>query len=141
MKIILFLGVLLGFGMSKEAGAQISTSQIRSASKQVKQASSAAKNVVSGAMLSQLDEQLRQKFRLDAVKSELSGETLRVKAASAAFARLPASAQNAHGARILEGAVSMLGAQQSKPIKTLVVDLVQDITVGNAIKSFSRQLK
>jgi len=92
-------------------------------------------------MLSQLDEQLRQKFRLDAVKSELSGETLRVKAASAAFARLPASAQNAHGARIIEGAVSMLGAQQSKPIKTLVVDLVQDITVGNAIKSFSRQLK
>jgi hypothetical protein len=141
MKIILFLCFLLGFGMAKEAGAQISTSQIRSLSKQVKQASSSAKNVVSGAMLSQLDEQLRQKFRLDAVKSELSGETLRVKAASAAFARLPASAQNAHGARIIEGAVSMLGAQQSKPIKTLVVDLVQDITVGNAIKSFSRQLK
>jgi hypothetical protein len=144
MKIIIFLCFLFGFGMAKEAGAQISTSQIRSASKQVKQVkqvNSAAKNVVSGAMLSQLDEQLRQKFRLDAVKSELSGETLRVKAASAAFARLPASAQNAHGARILEGAVSMLGAQKSKPIKTLVVDLVQDITVGNAIKSFSRQLK
>jgi hypothetical protein len=92
-------------------------------------------------MLSQLDEQLRQKFRLDAVKSEFSGETLRVKAASAAFGRLPAAAQNAHGARILEGAANLLGTQQSIPVKTLVVDLVKDITVGNAIKSFSRQVK
>jgi hypothetical protein len=54
---------------------------------------------------------------------------------------LPAASQNAHGARILEGAVTMLGAQKSTPVKTLVVDLVQDITVGNAIKSFSRQVK
>jgi|688.fasta_scaffold161174_2 hypothetical protein len=141
MKIIFFLYLLLGLGLANEAGAQISTSQIRSVSKQVKQANSAAKNASSGLMLSQLDEQLRQKFRLDAVKSELSGETLRVKAASAAFARLPAASQNAHGARILEGAVTMLGAQKSTPVKTLVVDLVQDITVGNAIKSFSRQVK
>lgn len=141
MKITFFLSLLLSFGMAKEAGAQISTSQIRSLSKQVKQANTTAKSVGIGVMLSQLDEQLRQKFRLDAVKSELSGETLRVKAASAAFTRLPADAQNAHGTRILEGVVSMLGAQQSKLVKTLVVDLVQDIALGNAIKSFSRQLK
>ena len=141
MKIIFFLYLLLGLGLANEAGAQISTSQIRSVGKQVKQANSAAKNASSGIMLSQLDEQLRQKFRLDAVKSELSGETLRVKAASAAFARLPAASQNANGARIIEGAATMLGAQKSTPVKTLVVDLVQDITVGNAIKSFSRQVK
>ena len=141
MKIILFLCFLLGFGIAKEAAAQISTSQIRNLSKQVKQVNTDAKSVGTRVLLSQLDDQLRQKFKLDAVKSVLSGETLSVKAASAAFARLPAASQNAHGARILEGAVSMLGAQKSLPVKTLVVDLVQDINVGNSINRFSRQLK
>jgi hypothetical protein len=141
MKFIFYVCLLLGLGMAKEVGAQINTAQIRHINKQVKQVNTAAKQVGSGFMLSQLDEQLRQKFRLDAVKSEFSGETLRVKAASAAFGRLPAAAQNAHGARILEGAANLLGTQQSIPVKTLVVDLVKDITVGNAIKSFSRQVK
>lgn len=141
MKFIFYVCLLLGLGMAKEVGAQINTAQIRHINKQVKQVNTAAKQVGSGFMLSQLDEQLRQKFRLDAVKSEFSGETLRVKAASAAFGRLPAAAQNAHGARILEGAANLLGTQQSMPVKTLVVDLVKDITVGNAIKSFSRQVK
>jgi hypothetical protein len=141
MKFIFYVCLLVGLGMAKEVGAQINTAQIRHINKQVKQVNTAAKQVGSGFMLSQLDEQLRQKFRLDAVKSEFSGETLRVKAASAAFGRLPAAAQNAHGARILEGAANLLGTQQSIPVKTLVVDLVKDITVGNAIKSFSRQVK
>jgi hypothetical protein len=141
MKFIFYVCLLLGLGMAKEVGAQINSAQIRHINKQVKQVNTAAKQVGSGFMLSQLDEQLRQKFRLDAVKSEFSGETLRVKAASAAFGRLPAAAQNAHGARILEGAANLLGTQQSIPVKTLVVDLVKDITVGNAIKSFSRQVK
>jgi len=141
MKFIFYVCLMLGLGMAKEVGAQINTAQIRHINKQVKQVNTAAKQVGSGFMLSQLDEQLRQKFRLDAVKSEFSGETLRVKAASAAFGRLPAAAQNAHGARILEGAANLLGTQQSIPVKTLVVDLVKDITVGNAIKSFSRQVK
>jgi len=141
MKFIFYVCLLVGLGMAKEVGAQINTAQIRHINKQVKQVNTAAKQVGSGFMLSQIDEQLRQKFRLDAVKSEFSGETLRVKAASAAFGRLPAAAQNAHGARILEGAANLLGTQQSIPVKTLVVDLVKDITVGNAIKSFSRQVK
>jgi hypothetical protein len=141
MKFIFYVCLMLGLGMAKEVGAQINSAQIRHINKQVKQVNTAAKQVGSGFMLSQLDEQLRQKFRLDAVKSEFSGETLRVKAASAAFGRLPAAAQNAHGARILEGAANLLGTQQSIPVKTLVVDLVKDITVGNAIKSFSRQVK
>jgi hypothetical protein len=141
MKFIFYVCLLVGLGMANEVGAQINTAQIRHINKQVKQVNTAAKHVGSGFMLSQLDEQLRQKFRLDAVKSEFSGETLRVKAASAAFGRLPAAAQNAHGARILEGAANLLGTQQSIPVKTLVVDLVKDITVGNAIKSFSRQVK
>jgi hypothetical protein len=141
MKFIFYVCLLVGLGMANEVGAQINTAQIRHINKQVKQVNTAAKQVGSGFMLSQLDEQLRQKFRLDAVKSEFSGETLRVKAASAAFGRLPAAAQNAHGARILEGAANLLGTQQSIPVKTLVVDLVKDITVGNAIKSFSRQVK
>jgi len=141
MKFIFYVCLLVGLGMANEVGAQINTAQIRHINKQVKQVNTAAKQVGSGFMLSQLDEQLRQKFRLDAVKSEFSGETLRVKAASAAFGRLPAAAQNAHGARILEGAANLLGTQQSVPVKTLIVDLVKDITVGNAIKSFSRQVK
>ncbi len=141
MKFIFYVCLMLGLGMAKEVEAQINSAQIRHINKQVKQVNTAAKQVGSGFMLSQLDEQLRQKFRLDAVKSEFSGETLRVKAASAAFGRLPAAAQNAHGARILEGAANLLGTQQSIPVKTLVVDLVKDITVGNAIKSFSRQVK
>jgi hypothetical protein len=141
MKNMLLICFLLTIGWVNNAEAQINTSQLRSINKQVQQVNNVAKNVGSGVLLSNLDTQLKQKFRLDGVKSELTGETLKVKAASAAFARLPVASQNAHGKRILDGAVMLLSDRQGLPIKTVVVELVKDITLANAISSFSRQLK
>lgn len=141
MKNMFLICFLLTIGLANNSEAQINTSQLRHINKQVQQVNKVAKNVGSGVLLSNLDTQLKEKFRLDGVKSELTGETLKVKAASAAFARLPVASQNAHAKRILDGAVMLVGNRQELPIKSVVVELVKDITLANAISSFSRQLK
>ncbi|MCG9878999.1 MAG: hypothetical protein MH472_00225 [Bacteroidia bacterium] len=140
------LSILFTIGVmtwANQTHAQINTSQLKKLNKQAQTVTNTAKNTTTNSLLSTLDSQLKQKFKLDDVKSELSGETLRVKAASAAYSKLPASAQNAQGKRILEGASKMIGSGEglkSLNIKTLAVDMVKDMTVSKAVQSFSKQL-
>jgi hypothetical protein len=106
-----------------------------------KQAVSTAKNTNTAGVLSALDNQLKNKFNLDGVKSELSGETLKVRAASAAYAKLPASLRNTQGNKVLDATTQMLSGDatlKSLNVKTVAVDMVRDMSVGKVIQSFSK---
>ena len=106
-----------------------------------KQAVSTAKNTNTAGVLSALDNQLKNKFNLDGVKSELSGETLKVRAASAAYAKLPASLRNTQGNKVLDATTQMLSGDatlKSLNVKTVAIDMVRDMSVGKVIQSFSK---
>ncbi|MDP3928196.1 MAG: hypothetical protein Q8R57_04185 [Bacteroidota bacterium] len=106
-----------------------------------KQAVSTVKNTSTAGVLSALDNQLKNKFKLDGVKSELSGETLKVRAASAAYAKLPASLRNTQGNRVLDATTQMLSGDatlKSLNVKTVAIDMVRDMSVGKVIQSFSK---
>jgi len=106
-----------------------------------KQAVSAVKNTSTAGVLSALDNQLKNKFKLDGVKSELSGETLKVRAASAAYAKLPASLRNTQGKKVLDATTQMLSGDatlKSLNVKTVAIDMVRDMSVGKVIQSFSK---
>jgi hypothetical protein len=106
-----------------------------------KQAVSTVKNTSTAGVLSALDNQLKNKFKLDGVKSELSGETLKVRAASAAYAKLPASLRNTQGNKVLDATTKMLSGDatlKSLNVKTVAIDMVRDMSVGKVIQSFSK---
>lgn len=143
MRTLSILFAIVIIACANKVQAQISTSQLKKLNQQAKTAGTAVKSATTSSVLSTLDSQLKEKFKLDAVKSEISGETLRVKAASAAYSKLPAAAQNAQGKRILEGTAKMIGSGdglKSLNIKSLAIDMVKDMSVGKAINSFSKQL-
>ena len=108
-----------------------------------KQAVSTVKNTSTAGVLSALDNQLKNKFKLDGVISELSGETLKVRAASAAYAKLPASLRNTQGKKVLDATTQMLSGDatlKSLNVKTVAIDMVRDMSVGKVIQSFSKNV-
>jgi hypothetical protein len=115
--------------------------KISSANTNTKEIVSTVKNTSTAGVLSALDNQLKNKFKLDGVKSELSGETLKVRAASAAYAKLPASLKNSQGNKVLDATTQMLSGDatlKSLNVKTVAIDMVRDMSVGKVIQSFSK---
>lgn len=136
-------------GLANFSSAQINSSTtIKDLSKKVRTTNTVAKttaatvkNTSTASVLNSLDSQLKNRFKLDAVKSELSGETLKVRAASAAYAKLPASLRNTQGQNVLNGATQLLSGNadlKSLNVKTIAIEMVRDMSVGKVIQSFSR---
>ncbi len=99
----------------------------------------ANQSAATSTILKNLDEQLKTKFSLDGVKSELVGNVLNIKAADADFAKLSAGLRSNEGQKILTSAKSILGTTgfdaKGLKVKEIVLDMVPNITAKSVLQT------
>lgn len=98
-----------------------------------------SQNAASAGILKNLDEQLKSKFSLDAVKSELVGNVLNIKAADTDFAKLSAGLRTNEGQKILTQAKSILGSSgfdaKGLNVKEIVLEMLPNLNAKSVLQT------
>lgn len=123
----------------------IASAQLSGALNQLKQNSGAAATQLKLASLAEtltgFNNQLKKTFGVEAVKSQLVGDDLKVKVANAAFTKMNSAARTTQAKAIAEGAKTLVEKDATTllkgSVKTVTVDLVKSIT-ENGILSTAR---
>ena len=136
-RIIVLFFFLLGFGLN-QAYCQISLDKINKGANKVTLPSN--KSLQSTA-LANLDAQLKKKYNLANVKSELLGDSLAINIADSKLNDLNQNALNKQAGTILESAVDMLKTGNVKTgIRTVAVNLLKNINLKDVLARASKKL-
>lgn len=128
---------LLGFGLN-QTYSQISLDKLNKGTNKVTLPSN--KTLQSNA-LANLDAQLKKKYNLANVKSELLGDSLAINIADSKLNGLNQNALNKQAGTILESAVDMLKTGNVKTgIRTVAVNLLKNINLKEVLTKVSKKL-
>jgi hypothetical protein len=128
---------LLGFGLN-QTYSQISLDKLNKGTNKVTLPSN--KSLQSTA-LANLDAQLKKKYNLANVKSELLGDSLAINIADSKLNGLNQNALNKQAGTILESAVDMLKTGNVKTgIRTVAVNLLKNINLKDVLARASKKL-
>ena len=98
-----------------------------------------SQSAATATILKNLDEQLKTKFSLDGVKSELVGNVLKIKAADADYAKLTSTLRAAEGQKILTTAKSVLGTSgfdaKGLNVKEIVLEMLPKLDAKTVLQS------
>ncbi|MCF8253128.1 MAG: hypothetical protein K9H61_04535 [Bacteroidia bacterium] len=140
MKNLLFvfgLAILLS-SCSAQSGA------LTNLSKQSSTVAQDAQKATTAAALASLDKQLKDKFKLDGVKSSLVGDALKIQVADSDFTKLSAANQTKQGNQILDSALGILSGSglnlKSLGINNILVELLQSLNLNTILSSIKKTL-
>ncbi len=139
MKNILILVGLFFFGFGlNPLNAQISLDKLSKSTGKVVVPSSKS---LQAAALASLDTQLKKKFNLAFIKSELIGDSLAINIADAKLNSLNQTALNKQAGTILESAVAILKTGNLKTgIRSVAVNLLKNIKLKDVLTRVSKRL-
>lgn len=138
------LMLVIGFGLL----ASTATAQIGGAmdklSKQSKTAVSDAQKSSTAGILSNLDTQLKNQFKLDGVKSQIVGNALKIKVADSDFTKLSAASKTKQGNEILGAASSILSGSglnlKGMGISSIILEMVKSMSISDILQTFKKKL-
>ncbi len=136
-RIIVLFFFLFGFGLN-QAYCQISLDKINKGANKVALPSN---KTLQATALSNLDAQLKKKYNLANVKSELFGDSLAINIVDSKLNGLNQNALNKQAGTILESAVNMLKMGNVKTgIRTVAVNLLKNIKLKDVLARASKKL-
>jgi hypothetical protein len=136
-RIIVLFFFLLGFGLN-QAYSQISLDKINKGANKVTLPSN---KTIQTSALTNLDAQLKSKYNLAHVKSELLGDSLAINIADPKLNGLNQNALNKQAGTILESAVNTLKTGNVKTgIRTVAVNLLKNIKLKDVLARASKKL-
>ncbi len=136
-RIIVLFFFLLGFGLN-QAYCQISLDKINKGANKVALPSN---KTLQTTALANLDAQLKKKYNLANVKSELFGDSLAINIADPKLNGLNQNALNKQAGTILESAVNTLKMGNVKTgIRTVAVNLLKNIKLKDVLARASKKL-
>jgi hypothetical protein len=119
-------------------------SSLNKLSKQAQSSVSSTQSNSTKSVLSNLDAELMKKFNLDGVKSEIVGNTLKMKVADADLAGLSASALDAKGNAMLNSAMDLVKGNglnlKSLGVNNVLVEMVKNMSLKDILGSVSKKL-
>ena len=138
------LMLVIGFGLL----ASTATAQIGGAmdklSKQSKTAVSDAQKSSTAGILSNLDTQLKNQFKLDGVKSQIVGNALKIKVADSDFTKLSAASKTKQGNEMLGAASSILSGSglnlKGMGISSIILEMVKSMSISDILQTFKKKL-
>jgi hypothetical protein len=138
------LMLVIGFGLL----ASTATAQIGGAmdklSKQSKTAVSDAQKSSTSGILSNLDTQLKNQFKLDGVKSQIVGNALKIKVADSDFTKLSAASKTKQGNEMLGAASSILSGSglnlKGMGISSIILEMVKSMSISDILQTFKKKL-
>lgn len=136
--LLVAIGLLVGVA---NTSAQNSINKL---SKQAQSSVSSTQSNSTKSVLNNLDAELMKKFKLDGVKSEIVGNTLKMKVADEDLAGLSASARDAQGNAMLNSAMDILKGSglnlKNLGVKNVLLEMVKNMSVKEILGSISRKL-
>lgn len=134
---LFLLVVLLVFGLN-QTYAQVNINKL---GKTVPTTTGINSKSLQTAALNSLDLQLKKKYNLAFVKSELIGDSLAINIADNKLNAMGSSALNTMAGNVLESAVKILKAGNVKTgIKTVAVNLLKNIKLKDVLTRVSKKL-
>jgi hypothetical protein len=134
---LFLLVVLLVFGLN-QTYAQVNINKL---GKTVPTTTAVNSKSLQTAALNSLDLQLKKKYNLAFVKSELIGDSLAINIADNKLNAMGSSALNTMAGNVLESAVKILKAGNVKTgIKTVAVNLLKNIKLKDVLTRVSKKL-
>ena len=128
---------LLGFGLN-QTYSQISLDKLNKGTNKVTLPSN---KTLQSTALANLDAQLKKKYNLANVKSELLGDSLAINIADSKLNGLNQNALNKQAGTILESAVNMLKTGNIKTgVRTVAVNLLKNIKLKDVLAKVSKKL-
>jgi hypothetical protein len=135
---------VIGFGLL----ASTATAQIGGAmdklSKQSKTVVSDAQKSSTAGILSNLDTQLKNQFKLDGVKSQIVGDALKIKVADSDFTKLSAASKTKQGNEMLGAASSILSGSglnlKGMGIGSIILDMVKSMSLSEILQTFKKKI-
>ena len=138
-RLFLFIGLNLFWVLTTKAQINTNLQQLKKIENSIV---GNAKNASSAALLQSLDAQLKNKFSLDGVKSQLLGNTLNVKLADMDFTKLNPNAQGKQATLFTEAIKNSIatGNLKSLGISTIVVEMVKSMSVPEILQTLKTKL-
>ncbi|MBU3662876.1 MAG: hypothetical protein FGM41_06730 [Bacteroidetes bacterium] len=136
--------LFMAFSLLVCAANSTAQSSINKLSRQAQSSISGAQNNSTKAVLSNLDTELMKKFSLDGVKSEIVGNTLKMKVADTDLAKLSASARDAKGNDMLNSAMDLLKGNgmnlKGLGVTNVLLEMVKNMSLKEILGSVSKKL-
>jgi hypothetical protein len=136
--------LFLAFSLLVCVANSTAQSSINKLSKQEQSSVSSTQSNSTKSVLSNLDAELMKKFNLDGVKSEIVGNTLKMKVADTDLAGLSASALDAKGNAMLNSAMDLVKGNglnlKSLGVNNVLVEMVKNMSLKDILGSVSKKL-